>query len=588
MKKSLIYAATLLATVSITACSGSENGNVTGRNTLADETVSEKIISDGSEASDGTGTAISDGTEASGETGTESIITEGGETDNAAASSGEAPTCENTDTENENSSETAQNKEEPKLEQLELKPILKTPGYKNPCMTQRFGADPYALVYDGRVYIYMTGDEFMYDKDGKIIENNYSNIWTLRVISSDDLVNWTDHGEVYAASKKGAATWGGNSWAPAAAWKMIDGKPKFFLYFANSGNGIAVLTSDTPYGPFTDPIGQALISRATPTCAEVAWLFDPAVLMDDDGQAYIYFGGGIPSQDKIANPGTARVAKLGADMISLDGDPVPIANVEYLFEDSGINKINGKYVYSYCSNFNVPAGFKFDNGEIITMVSDNPMGPFTYNCGVLKNPGAFFGQGGNNHHCMFEFGGRMYITYHARLLEDAMGNISSGYRSTNIDYVNFDENGQFLPSKGTKEGVEQVKKFNPFVETSAVTVGNQSGNKFLPFDESAAKYGSGKMILATETGSWTGIYGADFGDEGAAGFEIYLRGNGAGKVHVRKDFLRGDDIATVEFTGAAEFTAFKASLNEKLTGEHNIYFIFEGEGLEAEKWTFMK
>ena len=178
-------------------------------------------------------------------------------------------------------------------------------GNHNPVMTQRFGADPYAMVYDGRVYLYMTCDEPMRDENGEILENDYSNIYKINVISSADLVNWTDHGSVYAASKNGAATWGNNSWAPAAACKEIDGKMRFFLYFANSGNGIAVLTSDSPTGPFTDPLGEALISRATPTCAEVTWLFDPAVLMDDDGSAYIYFGGGIPSEDKAANPGTA-------------------------------------------------------------------------------------------------------------------------------------------------------------------------------------------------------------------------------------------------------------------------------------------
>ena len=162
---------------------------------------------------------------------------------------------------------------------------------------------------------------------GEIQENTYSKIDKISVISSDDLVNWTDHGTVYAAGPSGQAKWGGNSWAPAAAWKTIDGKDKFFLYFANSGNGIAVLTADSPVGPFTDPLGKALISRDTPTCAEVTWLFDPAVLQDDDGESYIYFGGGVPSDDKASDPGTARVAKLGKDMISLVGDPRPIENV---------------------------------------------------------------------------------------------------------------------------------------------------------------------------------------------------------------------------------------------------------------------
>ena len=121
-----------------------------------------------------------------------------------------------------------------------MKKSLKKIGNANPVMTQRFGADPYAMVYGDRVYLYMTGDDFIYDEAGEIKENNYSNIYTINVISSSDLVNWTDHGSVYAASEKGAAAWGTNSWAPAAACREIDGKMKFFLYFANGGNGIAV------------------------------------------------------------------------------------------------------------------------------------------------------------------------------------------------------------------------------------------------------------------------------------------------------------------------------------------------------------
>ena len=100
-------------------------------------------------------------------------------------------------------------------------------GNHNPVMTHRFGADPYAMVYDGRVYLYMTCDEPMLDENGEILENDYSNIYKINVISSADLVNWTDHGSVYAASKNGAATWGNNSWAPAAACKEIDGKMRF-------------------------------------------------------------------------------------------------------------------------------------------------------------------------------------------------------------------------------------------------------------------------------------------------------------------------------------------------------------------------
>ena len=134
----------------------------------------------------------------------------------------------------------------------------------NPIMTQRFGADPYAMVYKDRVYFYMTGDTFEYDADGSVTENTYGKINTISVVSTTDMVNFEDHGTVYAAGSKGAAKWAANSWAPAAAWKEIDGEVKFFLYFANSGGGIGVLTSDSPTGPFEDPLGEALINNHPP------------------------------------------------------------------------------------------------------------------------------------------------------------------------------------------------------------------------------------------------------------------------------------------------------------------------------------
>ena len=49
------------------------------------------------------------------------------------------------------------------------------------------------------------------------------------------------------------------------------------------GAGIGVLTADSPEGPYTDPIGKALINKSTSGFSDVEWLFDPAVLVDDDG-----------------------------------------------------------------------------------------------------------------------------------------------------------------------------------------------------------------------------------------------------------------------------------------------------------------
>ncbi len=506
---------------------------------------------------------------------------------------------------------------------MNIQKSYKPLGDHNPVMVHRFGADPYALEYKGRIYIYMTLDDPELDEKGDICENTYSKIDKISVISSDDLVNWTDHGTVYAAGKEGQASWGNNSWAPAAAWKTIEGKDKFFLYFANSGNGIAVLEADSPVGPFTDPIGKALISRDTPTCAEVTWLFDPAVLMDDDGESYIYFGGGVPSDDKASNPGTARVAKLGKDMVSLEGDPRPIENVSYLFEDSGINKIGGKYYYSYCSNFSMtPEAEKekgFRQGEIVTMVSDDPMGPFEMCNPVLKNPEHFFGLGGNNHHCMFKFGDKYYITYHSRILEEKMG-ILKGYRSTGVDELVINEKGQPSKSEGTRAGVKQLKSFDPYQETKAVTMSNSAGISTRQYGSVAEKYGSGDMIVTDiKEGGWIEVSGVDFGSEKAEVVEIKASLDPKKQERVRtgeedmhdeeqeKSSVKGGKILVcidspenkpreeVEISIAPKkggeknegLIKFSSRLDTKVSGIHDLFFVFEGAGYEFYSWKFL-
>lgn len=324
----------------------------------------------------------------------------------------------------------------------------------NPLMTQRFGADPYAMEYNGRVYFYMTADAFEYE-DGEVRENTYSKIHRINVISTADMVNFTDHGSIEAAGSQGAARWASNSWAPAAAWKNIDGQDQFFLYFADGGGGIGVLTADSPTGPFTDPIGHGLVTRQTPACADVLWLFDPAVLVDEDGRAYLYFGGGVP-EDKVSAPGTARVVELGEDMISLKGDPRPI-DVPYLFEDSGIHKYNDKYYYTYCTNWQVDAAgtaaYGFHNAEIASLESSSPMGPFTFKEVILENPGKLNGLYGNNHHCVFRFRDNWYIAYHARTLEKNMG-VEKGYRCTHVDGFTMGEDGTIGKIRMTMKGRE--------------------------------------------------------------------------------------------------------------------------------------
>lgn len=467
-------------------------------------------------------------------------------------------------------------------------------GYKgindtNPLMTQRFGADPYAMEYDGRVYFYMTADSFEYDAEGNIKENSYSTIASINVISTDDMINFTDHGAVYAAGPNGAAKWAHNSWAPAAAWKMIDGKPKFFLYFADAGGGIGVLTSDSPTGPFVDPIGKGLITRNTPTCAEVLWLFDPAVLVDDDGKAYIYFGGGVP-WGKIADPGTARVAQLGDDMISIVGDPVPI-DVPYLFEDSGIHKYGNKYYYTYCTNWQVDAAgtekFGFVNAEIACLESDSPMGPFVFKEKILENPGKYCGLYGNNHHCVFSFKDEWYITYHTRMLEKKMG-IEHGYRATSVDKFEMGEDGTIGIIKQTTDGRQQLKYVDAYAKNLAVTMAVMSGLETKPLTEK----GSDMILTGIDSGDFLKVQGVDFGDTTPAKLNAIIRTTAEKgekrAIQVRIDKMYGDVIGYIYVEDSADFANCQTVLEKEVTGVHDLFFIFSGNGYEMESWSFEK
>ena len=470
--------------------------------------------------------------------------------------------------------------------------FYKAPGNTNPIMSQKFGADPYAMVYEDRVYFYMTADAFEYDAKGEVIENSYSKIQSINVVSTDDMVNFTDHGAIQVAGKTGAAKWANNSWAPAAAWKMIDGKPKFFLYFANNGSGIGVLTADSPTGPWTDPIGHELITRQTPNCANVLWLFDPAVLVDEDGTGYMYFGGGVPT-DKIENPGTGRVIQLGEDMISTVGE-AQVIDAPYIFEDSGIHKFNDKYYYTYCSNWQVSAEgtakYGFNNAEIVCMESDSPMGPFTLKETILENPGRVFDLYGNNHHCVFEFKDRWYITYHARSLENAM-KIEKGYRSTHIDEFTMQEDGTIGKIKMTSKGRTQLKYVDAFTVNKAVNVAMMAGTCAVPADEDAARTSCGNMALGDiQTGDYVEIQGVDFG-EGASKLVMSIKNKSGIKsgIQVRVDRLFGDVIAylSLDETQDVDYVEYAADLFADVSGVHNLYFIAaEGEDFEILDWHF--
>ncbi len=467
--------------------------------------------------------------------------------------------------------------------------VAKLLGNSNPLIDYDYGADPFALVYDGRVYLYMTADQYEYDTEGNLIDNTYQLINKLHVISSDDMVNWTDHGFIQVAGPDGVAKWADYSWAPAVAYKQIDGVDKFFLYFCNSGGGIGVLEGDSPVGPWRDPNGEALITGSTPGVQGVPWVFDPAVMVDDDGTGYLAFGGGVPEGQDL-NPKSARIVKLADNMTSLadDEDGIPkMIDAPCMFEDGGIHKANGRYYYTYCSNFtgdhSAIEGYP-GYGIICCMVSDDPMGPYTYVGEILQNPSYYFNVGGNNHHALFEFNGTTYITYHAQTLGKALG-IEKGYRSTHINEVEYYEDGSIKPIDADMEGVSQLKAFSPYSEVAGTTIGWNSG--IAPRD-----LGSNNMVLSSiNNGDWVAVGGVDFGDNGAETFEAKVAGLAGGTIELRLDSPDGEVIGTldVESGNGDEFTTLSCSV-ENAVGEHTLFFVYSGEGedelMEVQSWQF--
>ena len=440
-----------------------------------------------------------------------------------------------------------------------------TKGYKdtknhNPIITQKYSADPGVMVYNDRVYVYSTHDGL--PQKNIPAKNVYSKITELNIMSSSDMVNWSDHGTFKIAGSGGVARWASNSWAPSAAHKKINGKEKFFLYFANNASGIGVVVSDSPIGPWTDPLGRALITKSTPNC-NVEWLFDPAVFVDDNGTGYLYFGGGVPA-GKDANPGTIRAVKLGNDMISLAGTAVNI-NAPWVFEDSGIHKLGNTYYYSYCINWsNGPYG----NAKIGYMTSNSPLGPFTFKGTCFNNPSDFFGTGGNNHHTIIPFKDKLYIFYHCEWLNKQAYGSQLGYRTTHVDVmpVNGNTLGQ---AKGSLSGVKQLFNYNPYQTCFFHTMAWQGG---------VAVFGSGYPSVVYNRGDWTGVSNVDF-SSGAKSITIKGGSINGATVRISVDSPSGTVIGYVSIPATGDFYNHKETTGtiQNVWGVKNLFFVASGD-----------
>jgi arabinoxylan arabinofuranohydrolase len=398
------------------------------------------------------------------------------------------------------------------------------------------------------------------------------------------MVNWTDHGEIPVAKTRVNGTpiakWANNAWAPDAAWKNIKGQDKFFLYFANNGSGIGVITADDP--TFTknvkDPLGHELISRNTPN-SNVTWLFDPGVYYDPDTDtAIIAYGGGVPN-GKAAKTEQGRIAKLGDDMISIVGTPID-PGTPYLFEDSSMIKIGDTWYYSFCHNWNVPQGASengnsFSSADIGYMTSTNPLSGYQYQGVVFGNTGAQrIDNGGNNHHSIIYFKDKYYVAYHSRQQamrmvktdgikiynDDGTTSADGNYRSTQINEATL-SNGK-IKCSGDMKGCSQIEKLDVFTKVQAETMSNQSKNIRVS--------GVGDTTVTAKKGEWIKVSGPDLTKKISS---ITAKGSG-GMLRFSVDKPDGEVIGYIDLSAGGEQTLGAIS---SPTSAKSIYITFSGD-----------
>lgn len=291
----------------------------------------------------------------------------------------------------------------------------------NPLVRHIFTADPAPIVYKDTFYIFCGHDEGVKNTSGWIL-----NGW--HVLSSADMVNWTDHGDVLSVKD---VTWLNAKQAWAAQCVYRNGK--FYFYICDSGE-IGVAVSDNILGPYKDELGKPLISNATSGACPGDDNIDPSVFIDDDGQAYIYWG----------TDGVARQAKLKSSMTEIDGTITVPQGVSKFFEASWVHKKDKTYYYSYAA-YNSSGKSWPSNIDYAT--SDSPLGPWTYK-GTLND----YAGTGTNHSGIIQFRDKWYFVYATDYLSDG----TPWQRSVQIDFLYYNSDGTMKKIVQTQTGVTPV------------------------------------------------------------------------------------------------------------------------------------
>ncbi len=457
--------------------------------------------------------------------------------------------------------------------------------------------EPRVFTYNGetRIYLYGSHDTKKTDYCGP----DYV-VWSAPV---DDLTNWTCHGVCYTASD------GGDLYAP----DVVQKGDTFYMYAAeNRGSSIMLVTSKTPWGPFTDPVKTELG-------------FDPGILVDDDGKVYAFWGfcecHAAELNDDMATikKETIRRHIIGHSkpfwIKEDDGHVIP---EDGFFEASSPRKVNGKYVFVYSKRYEYhkpELGVMGScNGFLSYKWSDSPLGDYkdggdiSFNGGeIITGPdgdGIMTYQWGNNHGSLMKINDQWYVFYHRQTGCDEYA------RQAMVEPVDVatGKDGKIYIGKIEYEGGEPVKSdvvdmtsqgfykdgLDAFAIISAgYTCHMYDGtgkHNYLDNAEGTNKdvrrahikpvyEGNSAPVVDIQSGATIGFRYLNFGSEGATKATINGDFPKGFKVSIRLDSYDGKVVATKAAEEDAKEIVFE--ILEKITGKHAVYFEFVTENGET-------
>ena len=420
---------------------------------------------------------------------------------------------------------------------------------QNPIIQTLYTPDPAPYVHGDTVYLFVDHDE-----DDAL----YFKMKDWLLYSTTDMVNWTYRGTPLSTETFQWARQGDNAWAAQA----VERNGKWYWYVCAEDttmhlHGLGVAVADRPEGPYEDALGKPLVPGA--------WGFiDPSVFIDDDGQAYLFWG----------NNGL-WYAKLNDDMISLGSEIMPVKGLEdpeafgplvmkmdYQLgkeklktgyeEGPWVTKRNGLYYLVYAAG-GVPEHLAYSTSRSIN-------GPWKYEGRIMDEAENSF----TIHAGSIEFKGRNFMFYHNGTAVNGGG----FRRSTAIEEFSYTADGKipFIPF--TREGVRTpVSHLNPYERVEAETMADSYG---LKTDRRTG--GNHHYVTSIHNGDWMRLRSVDFGKEGAKRLlasVMKVQDTGA----TIEFHAAGQILAVVPVCRAGELTV---EIQQQLTGVHDLFILFRG------------